>query len=371
MSKFLKFIVHLVIFCTIICVLALTIPRFCGIYTAINDGTYEDTNLPVGSVTYAREASLDSLNRGDSILVQNQGNVYRYYVQDIDVEGKTCTVVNSASTSGEELRVAVPDSVPKVVVTIGVIGYLAAATQSIEGLVILGLAVLFLIILYVIAEVWKKSSREEYEDSEDDGPELKSRKELKREEKERARQLKEEERAIKAQEKENKKNKKRRKKKKTGGFVDDIYEDELEMEPESEPEVETMSAITPTGEAHEELRKEVSAAIGEEPAETSKEQEAEAVEEPQAEEKPAIESTKEIVLEEEPAAQEEPAAVEEEPQEEPARKLAIPLWNANQLAAKAKEAGDAPAVFEDEIAQVTFFDYSEILSGNGGKKEEK
>ena len=76
MSKFLKFIVHLVIFCTIICVLALTIPRFCGIYTAINDGTYEDTNLPVGSVTYAREASLDSLNRGDSILVQNQGNVY-------------------------------------------------------------------------------------------------------------------------------------------------------------------------------------------------------------------------------------------------------------------------------------------------------
>ncbi len=39
MSKFLKFIVHLVIFCTIICILALAVPSFFGIYTAVNDGT--------------------------------------------------------------------------------------------------------------------------------------------------------------------------------------------------------------------------------------------------------------------------------------------------------------------------------------------
>ena len=35
MSKFLKFIVHLVIFCTIICILALAVPSFFGIYTAV------------------------------------------------------------------------------------------------------------------------------------------------------------------------------------------------------------------------------------------------------------------------------------------------------------------------------------------------
>jgi len=42
------------------------------------------------------------------------------------------------------------------VVTIPFIGYLMAATKSIEGLIVLGLTVLFLIILYVIAELWKK-----------------------------------------------------------------------------------------------------------------------------------------------------------------------------------------------------------------------
>ncbi len=73
MSKFLKFIVHLVIFCTIISVLALTIPQFFGVYTAINDGTYEDTNLPMGSVTYAKEASLESLTVETPFLYRIRG----------------------------------------------------------------------------------------------------------------------------------------------------------------------------------------------------------------------------------------------------------------------------------------------------------
>ncbi len=354
MSRFLKFIVHVVIFCTIICVLALTIPQFFGIYTAINDGTYEDTNLPMGSVTYAREASLESLNRGDSILVQNQGNVYRYYVQNIDVEEKTCTVVNSASSSEDEIRVAVQDTVPKVVITVGVIGYLAAATQSIEGIIILGLAVVFLIILYVIAEIWKKSPKEDqYEDGEEE-PALKSKKELKREEKERARQLKEEEKAIKAQDKKEKKNKKR-KKKKTGGFVDEIYEDELELEPE--PEFTEEPIVNAASEAHEELRKEVSAAIGEETG--------------IPEEEP-VQMAEDEVFVSEPAkpAEDIQEAKSQEPEQEMIRKIAVPRWSAEQLAVKAKESGDEPVVFEDEIAKVTFFDYSEIISGNQKEEQE-
>ena len=67
-----------------------------------------------------------------------------------------------------------------------------------------------------------------------DGAVTKTKKELKQEEKQRAKQLREEEKLIKAQDKEDrKKNKKeKRRKKKTGGFVDEIYEDELELEEE-------------------------------------------------------------------------------------------------------------------------------------------
>ena len=174
MSKFLKFIVHLVIFCTIICILALAVPSFFGIYTAVNDGTYEDTNLPMGSVTYAKEADISSLTRGEAILVQENGNIYRYNVQNVDLENKICTVVNPASSSEKEISVAVKNKVPKIIITVGVIGFLMAATKSVEGIIILGLSVLFLIILYVIAEIWKKPSKKVEEDS--DGAITKSKK---------------------------------------------------------------------------------------------------------------------------------------------------------------------------------------------------
>ena len=58
-----------------------------------------------------------------------------------------------------------------------------AATESTEGIIVLALAVLFLIILYVIAELWKKpETLDEYEDLQGDRRYLKTQKELKMEE---------------------------------------------------------------------------------------------------------------------------------------------------------------------------------------------
>ena len=67
----------------------------------------------------------------------------------------------------KDFTIKVGDYVPKVVVTIGYVGYLMVATESIEGLIILGLVVLFLIILYVIAELWKKEPDDIEEDVND------------------------------------------------------------------------------------------------------------------------------------------------------------------------------------------------------------
>ncbi len=63
-------------------------------------------------------------------------------------------------------------------------------------------------------------------------------------------------------------------------------------------------------------------------------------------------------------------AKSQEPEQEMIRKIAVPRWSAEQLAVKAKESGDEPVVFEDEIAKVTFFDYSEIISGNQKEEQE-
>ena len=53
MSKFLKFIVHFIVICTIVCVVGLAAPPFFGVTTEITDDSGKETNLPEGSVTYA------------------------------------------------------------------------------------------------------------------------------------------------------------------------------------------------------------------------------------------------------------------------------------------------------------------------------
>ena len=68
MSRFLKFIVHLVVFLLIACVLALAVPPFMGISTITIDDTDLETNLPLGSVSYGKEISASSVLVGDSII---------------------------------------------------------------------------------------------------------------------------------------------------------------------------------------------------------------------------------------------------------------------------------------------------------------
>ena len=225
MSKVLKFIVHFVVICTLICVLGLVLPPFFGVRTVIVDKSDKATNLPVGSVTYAIPEKSSAISAGTPILVQKDSETYKYTITNLDASKGTGTVTDQSVSGGKTFTIKVGDYVPKVVVTIGYVGYLMVATESIEGLIILGLVVLFLIILYVIAELWKKEPDDIEEDVNDPEPGyVKSRKELKQEEKARARRMKEEEKEIIQEEKARKhKNKKADKRKvRTGGFVDEI-----------------------------------------------------------------------------------------------------------------------------------------------------
>ena len=238
MSKFLKFIVHFIVICTIICVVGLAVPPFLGITTEILDDSSKETNLPMGSVTYAIPVKTEEAAVGDSILYQGDSKAYKYMITEIDQKNKTFQVIDASNSKEKALTVQAKEYFPKVVITIGYVGYLLIATESIEGLIILGLAVLFLIILYIIAELWKKDPQDDYDEMDTEPGYVKSKKELKREEKARQRRYKEEEKQIRKEEKQNQKGADvPRKKIRTGGFVDTIYEDELEPDEEKqEPE---------------------------------------------------------------------------------------------------------------------------------------
>ena len=183
MSKFLKFIVHFVIICTIAIVLGLALPPFFGVKTVIVDNKNKETNLAMGSVTYAIPVKTETVNAGAPILVQDGEGTYRYNLVSVDRQTNTGVAIDPEAAASENINVSVKNWVPKVVVTVPLIGYLMAATESTEGIIVLALAVLFLIILYVIAELWKKpETLDEYEDLQGDRRYLKTQKELKMEE---------------------------------------------------------------------------------------------------------------------------------------------------------------------------------------------
>ena len=226
-----------------------------------------------------------------------------------------------------------------------------------EGLIVLGLVILFLIILYVIAELWRKDpDDDEYEDLQGDTRHVKSSRELKAEEKARAKRMKQEDKELLQDAKEKKKKSKKEEKKKrkirTGGFVDEIDEDDLDDEPEEtvRPAGNVQAA---TSEAHELLKKEIAAATAEEETEAPESY-------PEISGEPA-----ESTVSEEEFPEEE---IEEEPPVE-IKKLAIPRRTASQLANRARKEGDAPDVVRDSVTKVTLFDYSDIIGGDEEEEE--
>lgn len=366
MSKFLKFIVHFFVICTIVCILGLALPPFFGVRTVIVDSSDKATNLPIGSVTYAIPVRTEEVAAGTPILVQKDSKTYKYNLVSVNRENNTGTVIDT--TSGQsDISVSVKNWVPKVVVTIPLVAYLLIATESVEGLIILGLAVLFLIILYVIAELWKKDPDEEYEyeDLQGDTQRVKTTKELKQEEKAREKRMKQEDKEFLGNEKAKKKKAKkeekaRRKKVRTGGFVDEIYEDELEEEVEEQIVEETETDVQmATSEAHELLKKEIAAATAEEDAETSEDYF----------DAPGN-LTERISLLQEELLEEEPEEESEEEKTAEIRKLAIPRYTASQLANMARKEGDTPDIVRDSITKVTLLDYSDIIAGDEEAEEE-
>ena len=385
MSKFLKFIVHFIVICTIICVVGLALPPFLGITTEIMDDSSKDTNLPMGSVTYAIPVKTDEATVGDSILYQADSKVYRYMITEMDKETNIFKVIDSSDINAEPIAVEVKNYIPKVVITIGYVGYLLIATESIEGLIILGLAVLFLVILYIVAELLKKEPQDDDYDQADTEPGyVKSKKELKREEKAREKRYKEEERQIKKEERARRKGKEpERKKIKTGGFVDEIYEDDMEpAQPKQQNVVQEATAATT--EAHELLKKEIAAATADEPVRAEATgQQTEAITQSSVSGKTevVVPKVKEQLRQKANASNEgmadlnavseTTAGSEQEKAPVEVKRMVIPAWSAAQLAEAAKKQGDAPDIVRDDVTKVTLFDYSDIVAGDKITSAEK
>ena len=351
MSKLLKVIVNTLLLLAILSAGALVIPPFVGITTLVSDGM-GNTNISRGAVTYAKKTDTSSVATGDKILVDDNSGKYIYTIQSLDIAAGTASVKNVIS--GDTTEITVRATVSKVIITIPVIGFLSMAAQSREGIMIIGLAILFLVILFILSEVWKRDEEEDEEEEEEDedededdekaSEELRSRKKAALEEKKKREEQEMTEQLRAADQK----------------TAEEEKQDEFEIPDLEEEGTEQVSFHTV------DLQNLVR---GEETEEIP-----EAVEETEIVEEAAAEETAEEVTEETESA--EPETVEEieefeetieEPEEEPEPEpsepieLAMPVYTAEELLQKAHAAGDDPKVIEDPATGITILDYSDIL----------
>lgn len=356
MSKLLKVIVNTLLLLAILSAGALVIPPFAGITTLVSDGM-GNTNISRGAVTYAKKTATSSVATGDKILVDDNSGKYIYTIQSLDTAAGTASVKNVIS--GDTTEITVRATVSKVIITIPVIGFLSMAAQSREGIMIIGLAILFLVILFILSEVWKRDEEEdeeeedEEEEDEDDekaSEELHSRKKAALEEKKKREEQEMTEQLRAADQK----------------TAEEEKQDEFEIPDLEEEGTEQVSFNTVDlqnlvrGEETEEIPEAVEETeiVEEAAAEETAEEVTEETEETEETESAEPETVEEIEEFEETI--EEP---EEEPEPEPSEpiELAMPVYTAEELLQKAHAAGDDPKVIEDPATGITILDYSDIL----------
>ena len=350
MSKLLKVIVNTLLLLAILSAGALVIPPFTGITTLVSDGM-GNTNISRGAVTYAKKTDTSSVATGDKILVDDNSGKYIYTIQSLDTAAGTASVKNVIS--GDTTEITVRETVSKVIVTIPVIGFLSMAAQSREGIMIIGLAILFLVILFILSEVWKRDEEEDEEEEEEDeddekaSEELRSRKKAALEEKKKREEQEMTERLRAADQK----------------TAEEEKQDEFEIPDLEEEGTEQVSFNTVDlqnlvrGEETEEIPEAVEETeiVEEAAAEETAEEVTEETEETESAEPETVEE-----IEEFEETIEEP---EEEPEPEPSEpiELAMPVYTAEELLQKAHAAGDDPKVIEDPATGITILDYSDIL----------
>ena len=398
MSKVLKTIVNVILFCAIVVAAGLLIPPFAGITTVMVDDVDMQTNLPQGSVAYAVEKDRSELKQGDKVLISQEGRQYVYVVHSID--GSSVVLDDQLSTDGGTTQQELGSTVQKVMLVVPVIGYVSMALRSTEGLIIVGLAVVFVIILFILAEVWKKDDDEEEDEEDEDGQEDESEEEpavMSRRQKKKARKAdkkkqKQEEKAAvaeaKARAKRERQEAKLAKKNQKAHMMD-----EPEQGPEAipaEPMEETQAAgstqeivlpqelmqeeqsagntqeiVLPTEETQEKqestdetedpdktLLEETASLFAADIASMMGENQTKETEKPEETDPlDSTEQTQPVVLE----------VVPEEKQETGDKKLAMPVYTKEELLQKAEADGDEPEVIEDEVSGVTLVDYSDVL----------
>ena len=161
MSKFLKFLVGLILVVFIASGAALIVPQFVANVDTIivQQGTI--SNKSVGSAIYAKKESTADIQVGDKVIDMDKDSLYVHEVVSFDYGTNTAQV-----TGGTVSTIRLGDAFTRAVVTIPLIGFLTIATQSLPGLILLGLLLALVIVMFVVSEALRRDDDDEDDDDD-------------------------------------------------------------------------------------------------------------------------------------------------------------------------------------------------------------
>ncbi len=380
MAKFLRFIVNLCVVCFLLTGLALIVPQFAGISTAVVGDSITDTNLRNGSVVYGRTVSLDKLEVGDKLLRTANTSVYAAEIIEIDPDTGHYTVKGKGGTTEE---VTLRGTGEKVLLTIPFIGYVSIAMQTFEGRIILGLAVAFLVILFILSEIWKNDDEEDMDKEDEQIGEIEGQNgELitEAEEEPEAKLSRRERKARKKKEKRRGKSKKEEPAKEKDIVEEIRYTQDVSPAEPVKSGMQEIQGSDTSGNAAEDIEAETQELIlepADEMDEINIEEAEEKMSEPDSEPvirqdntedlTAAIQAALEYEMDKdfekskgEVVMQHDSELKKEQIPDEP-RKLAMPALTVDEILEKAHVGGDDPKVIEVEEDGLSLVDYSEIL----------
>ena len=148
MSKFLKVIVNIFLVCAIL--IAAAILSAAGAWNHNDNCRYNryEYQSATGFHHLLQDVNVTKLGFRNEILKESDTKTYAYIIEEGDASTGKFKVLNATDKSATAEEITLRNSVSKVMITIPYIGYVVMAMHSMEGILIIGLVVLFMIILY-------------------------------------------------------------------------------------------------------------------------------------------------------------------------------------------------------------------------------
>ncbi|MCR4653638.1 MAG: hypothetical protein K5744_08080 [Eubacterium sp.] len=339
MSKILKLFDALILAIFIAAGAALVIPQqFMGIDAAVA-GQETKGDVPVGTVVYSRKVSTSEITEGEKIFAQDGDTMNVYTVVAYDEKNETITVDGEGNT-----KFSLSNSYQRVVGEVPLIGYLMLATQSSQGIMLLGVLLFFVVFIFVVSELVRSDKDDDDDDDEEDSVYKELLEKKKRKQKEAAKAERE---ALKT-EKAKRKAERRRPEEDEGDAEEDTDQEEthadsnmIEIPAETSEEENSPSPVESIREnlgqeALPDVQAALEAALESQPLNRTAETSSLSVSTPEEDNDPQLNEDGEI-------------------------ELAIPIRTADELLEKAYAQGLDPVVEDDVITGIKIVDFSECI----------